>query len=84
MPSSALGGERRSGIEAEEVKFIAIQQFPLNGVAGVESNSCSQGDWDIDIQLGSRAFGANGLDFQRILGFQFKGSFFHSGFILKK
>ena len=50
----------------DEVKFIAIQQFPLNRVTWIESNSRGQGHGDIYIQFGSRAFGANGLKFLTI------------------
>jgi hypothetical protein len=50
-------------METDEVKFIAIQQFPLNRVTWIESNRRGQGDGDIDIQFGSGVFGANGLNF---------------------
>jgi hypothetical protein len=49
MPQGTLGSCRRSRIEADEVKFIAIQRFPLNRVARIESNRSSQGDWKINI-----------------------------------
>jgi hypothetical protein len=65
----ALTGGRRGRGEADEVEFIAVEQFPLDRVAGVEADGGGQRDGDVDVEFGAVALRADGLDFQGIVGF---------------
>ena len=61
----ALGGRRRR-VQAHQVQFAPVQQFPLDLVAGLEANGGGQGQWKTHVEPGLLSFGADGLDLQRI------------------
>jgi len=50
-------------MQPEQMQFAAIEQFPLDGFAGVESDGGSEGDGEVDVEPGRGALGSNGLHF---------------------
>jgi hypothetical protein len=59
----ALLGARRRRILSDQVKFSAVQEFPLHLLARFQTNGCGKGDWEIDVEFGFLSFGPNGLHF---------------------
>ncbi|MGH8592700.1 MAG: hypothetical protein ACREV3_02240 [Gammaproteobacteria bacterium] len=68
--AGALTGGGTCRGEADEMEFVAVEQFPLDRVAGVKADGGGQGDGDVDVKFGAVALRADGLDFQGILGFE--------------
>jgi len=50
-------------MQADQVQFAAVEQFPLDGFASLQPDGGSQRDGEIDVEAGRGALGANGLDF---------------------
>ena len=62
-PGSPLFGGRLGRLQADQVEFAAVEQFPLDGFASLHSDGGSQRDGEVDLKPGRGALGANGLDF---------------------
>jgi hypothetical protein len=50
-------------LDAGQMQFTAIEQFPLHGFAGLQSDGRRQGQREVDIESRGGVFGANGLHF---------------------
>ena len=59
----ALLSARRRRFLSDQVKFSAVQEFPLHLLAGFQTDGRCQGDWEIDVEFGFLPFGPNGLHF---------------------
>ena len=62
-PGSPLFGGRLGRTQADQVQFAAVEQFPLDGFAGLHPDGGSQRDGEVDVEAGRGALGANRLDF---------------------
>jgi hypothetical protein len=49
--------------EADQMQFAAVEQFPLDGFAGLESDGGSQRDGEVDVETRRSALGSNRLHF---------------------
>jgi hypothetical protein len=61
-----LASGRGGCVAAGEMEFAAIQQFPLHLFACFETDGGRQRQREIDVEARLLAFGADGLNFQRI------------------
>ena len=50
---------------AGEVQFAAVEQFPLDFLAGFQADGRRQGQREVDIQTGLLALGTDGLNLQK-------------------
>jgi len=49
---------------SNQVQFASVQQFPLDGFTGFQSDGRGQGQRNVDIKSRLLAFGTNRLHFQ--------------------
>src|SRR3990172_13255902 len=54
---------RLGRIETDQMQFAAVEQFPLDGFAGLESDGGSHRDGEVDVETRRSALGSNGLHF---------------------
>ena len=59
-------GRRSRGVEADQVEFAAIEQFPLHLITGLQPDGRSQGQRKADVETRSLTAGADGLNTQGI------------------
>ena len=72
LARSSLGG-RWGGGQADQVQFVAVEQFPLDLIAGIEADGRGEGQRETDVEPRLLSLRADGLDLQRIGGWHVFG-----------
>jgi hypothetical protein len=65
-------GARRGGLQTDQMQFCAVQKFPLNLIAWLETNGGGQSHGKADIESLILALGTNGLNAQGVSGLHFE------------
>jgi hypothetical protein len=62
-PGSTLFGCWLGRIEPHQMEFAAVEQFPLNGFTGLETDGGRERDGEVNIEAGRGPLSSNGLYF---------------------